>query len=391
MQDVGMDVEAVRAELPAVRQIAYLNTGTAGPLPFSAAQAMRDAAEREVEAGRIAMGGFVEFFEQLGALRSALADRIGASPVEIGLTHNTTEGMNIGIWGVEVGPADTVVTTTVEHAGGLLPLYQLHRRRGAQVTFVPSGNGERELVLEGMRKAIRPGVRLVVLSHVSYQTGAVLPLREIAEMAHEVGALVVVDGAQSAGAIPIDVHALGVDVYAIPGQKWLCGPEGTGAVFVRQDRLDDVQATFIGGFGVEHHSVSADEVGFVGAEGARRYEVGSVYRPAMVGLAAALRWSEAFGPEVFDRTRRLATYCRALLSEVPGAELLTPAEDEVSGLVALRIAGVDVERCVEFLRERGMAVRSVPDNRALRISCGFFNTEAEIDRLAALLRQYQRI
>lgn len=325
-QEVGIDVEAVRAELPATRRFAYLNTGTAGPLPVSAARAIREAGDAELAEGRIAMSGFFEFFDRLAELRGALARRIGADPLGIGLTHNTTEGMNIGIWGVDVGPADRVVTTTVEHAGGLLPLYQLHRRRGTQVTFVPSGNGEREVVLDGMRKAIQPGVRLVVLSHVSYQTGAVLPLREITELAHAVDALVIVDGAQSAGAIPLDVHALGVDVYAIPGQKWLCGPEGTGAVFVRKDRLEEVKTTFIGGFGVEHHSVHADQVGFVDAEGACRYEVGSVYRPSMAGLAAALKWSEGLGSGVIERTRDLARYCWQRMHEIPGAEVLTPGK-----------------------------------------------------------------
>ncbi|MGH7919153.1 MAG: aminotransferase class V-fold PLP-dependent enzyme [Candidatus Dormibacteraceae bacterium] len=388
-ETLAIDVEAVRAELPATQRLAYLNTGTAGPLPTRTAEAMRRAADAELSDGRIGMSGFFAFFDQLDQLRAALAAQFGARPSEIGLTHNTTEGMNIGAWSLDLRPGERVVTTTLEHGGGLLPLYQLHRRRGIEVHFVPCGNGEREIVLEGMRQAIRPGVRLVVLSHVSYQTGAVLPIREVAEMAHEVGALVVVDGAQSAGAIPLDLHGLGVDVYAIPGQKWLCGPEGTGAVFVREARLPEVEATFVGGFGVDHHSFRADRVGFVPAEGSRRYEIGSVYRPSMIGLHTSLTWLQGLGP-IPKAIGDLVSYCLGRLTEVPGAEVLTPRQPEMSGLVAVRLPGADVERCVEWLSERRVAIRSIADNGALRISCGFFNTRAEIDRTVALLQEFQR-
>jgi L-cysteine/cystine lyase len=386
---VGIDLEAVRAQLPVTRRLAYLNTGTAGPLPVVTAAAISEAAEAELSEGRIGMSGFTTLFERLDQLRTALAAYVGADPAEIALSHNTTEGMNIGLWGVEMNPGDEVVTTTLEHGGGLLPLYQLHRRRGIEVRFVPSGNGEREVVLEGMRRAIRPGLKIVLVSHVSYQTGAVLPLREITEMAHGAGAQVVVDGAQSVGAIPVDMHDLGIDVYAFPGQKWLCGPEGTGAVFVRADRLDGLETTYIGGFGVDHGSFRADAVGFAPAEGARRYEVGSLYRPSMFGLAASLEWLGGLGP-VAAAIRDLATYCRARVAELPDAAVLTPEQPEMSGLVAVRLAGVDVEKCVEFLSGHNVAIRAIPDNGALRISCGFFNTREEIDRMVDLLREFQR-
>ena len=164
----------------------------------------------------------------------------------MGLTHNTTEGMNIGLSGLDWGAGDEVVTTTLEHGGALLPLYQLHRRHGVRITFADVGNGERDAALTAIERAIHPGVRMVVLSHVTWGTGAVLPIGEIAQLAHEAGAQVLVDGAQSVGALPVDVHALDVDVYAFPGQKWLCGPEGTGGLYVKRAQLDAVQPTQIG-------------------------------------------------------------------------------------------------------------------------------------------------
>lgn len=389
-QTLGLDVEAVRADLPVTHWVAYLNTGTAGPIPSPTATAMQKAAAAEVSEGRIGMDGFHAFFDRMAALRASLADFVSAEPDEIGITHHTTEGMNIGLWGIDWRPGDEIVTTTLEHGGGLLPIYLLHQRRGVKVSFAACGNGERDVVLEGMRRAIHPGVRMVVLSHVTYQTGAVLPLREIAEMAHQVGALVLVDGAQSVGAIPVSMHELGADFYAFPGQKWLCGPEGTGGLYVRRERLAELDQTYIGGFGVEFHSFKADEVGFEPAAGAQRYEVGSIYRPGVVGLASSVAWVKAAG-SILPAIADLSRYGQERVRDLPGAELLTPAGEEPSGLVAVRLPGVDVEACLAFLAARGVMIRSIPENAAFRISCGFYNTREEIDRTVELLREFSHV
>lgn len=386
-QTLGFDVEAIRSDLPVTRRVAYLNTGTAGPLPGVTAAAMEEAAAAELSEGRIGMESFHGFFERLSGLRESLAGFLGADPDEIALTHHTTEGMNIGLWGIDWRPGDEIVTTTLEHGGGLLPIYLLHRRQGVKVTFVDCGHGGYEATLEAMRRALHPGVRMVVLSHVTYQTGAILPLREIADLAHEAGAAVLVDGAQSVGAIPVSMHEQGADFYAFPGQKWLCGPEGTGGLYVRRERLAELQQTYIGGFGVEFHSFRADRVGFEPAEGARRYEVGSLYRPGIVGLATSLSWVGAAGP-IFPAIAELSRYCQERVRELPGAEVLTPASEQPSGLVTVRLPDVDVEACLAFLAGRGVLIRSIPENGAFRISCGFYNTRQEIDRAVALLREF---
>ncbi|MBO0702985.1 MAG: aminotransferase class V-fold PLP-dependent enzyme, partial [Candidatus Dormibacteraeota bacterium] len=180
---------------------------------------------------------------------------------------------------------------------------------------------------------------------------------------------------------------LGADFYAFPGQKWLCGPEGTGGLYVRRERLAELGQTYMGGFGVEFHSFKADQVGFRPAAGAQRYEVGSVYRPGLVGLAASLSWVNAAGP-IFTAIAELSRYCQERVRELPGAEVLTPAGEEPSGLVAVRVPGVDVEAGLSFLAARGVMIRSVPENGAFRISCGFYNTRAEIDRTVELLREF---
>lgn len=384
-----IDKEAVRQQIPVVQQVAYLNTGTAGPLAEPTIRAMAEEAAAEAHEGRIGMAGFMEFFQTLGTLRSTLAAFVGAADGEVGLTHNTTEGMNIGILGLDWKPGDRVVTTTLEHGGALIPLYHIHRRYGVEIEFADVGLGGREETLQALENAIQPGTRMVVVSHVSWSTGAILPLAEIAHLAHRAGSLVVVDGAQSIGAIPVSMHDTGADVYAFPGQKWLCGPEGTGGVYVNQNVLDQFSPTFTGFFGTDHDAYQVGDVtSLVYAPTAGRYEVASVYRPGLKGLLAAVRFLNQSGP-IFPAIENLARHFQDRVSAMDGVEMLTPDADHLSGLVSFRFPNVDPMACVQYLTERRVLIRSIPDNGALRVSCGFYNTEEEVDRVVELIDEYR--
>src|SRR5262249_8949665 len=157
-----------------------LNTGTCGPLLAPCATAMARAAQDELLAGRIGMASFRTMFEAVAELRRTLASLVGADADEIAITHHTTEWMNIFRWGLPWQRGDRVVTTTLEHAGAALPLYQLHRRLGVTVDFAPIGLGGRDEALAAIEQALDRPARLLVLSHVAYGTGAVLPVAEIA-------------------------------------------------------------------------------------------------------------------------------------------------------------------------------------------------------------------
>ena len=166
---------------PAVQKSVYLNAGTSGPLFAGSASRIEELARYEQTVARSG-GYFLTYRTIMQETRNALALFVGADSDEIALTHNTTEGMNIAIWGLRWSAGDEVVTTTLEHEGGLLPLYELHRRVGVKVTFANIGNGNRQDTLSEINRALRPGVKLLVLSHVAWSTGAVLPMREIVEI-----------------------------------------------------------------------------------------------------------------------------------------------------------------------------------------------------------------
>lgn len=385
MSDIpdGEWLSSVRADLPVTAEVAYLNTGTAGPVPAPTAAAVRADLDAELAGGRAGRAGFERLFETIGSLRSAMCRLVGAPPGSVALTHHTTEGVNIGVWGLDLGAGDEVVTTTVEHEGVVVPLAQLHHRRGTRVRFADIGAGSGPAAVEAVAAELTDRTRLVVLSHVAFSTGALLPVREIAAAAHSVGALVVVDGAQSVGAVPVDVASLEADVYAFPGQKWLCGIEGMGGVYVRPELVERILPTQVGFFSVDLDSYRHDDVASHRlAEGARRYEVGTVFRPGLSGMLASLTWlEERVGLErAFARIASLAALTRAEVEKREGFRLLTPGEH--AGLVSFHVGGLDPVDAVARLADAGIVIRSIPETGAFRLSCGFFTTEDEV--LAAL-------
>ena len=205
-------------------------------------------------------------------------------------------------------------------------------------------------------------------------------------MGRERGIPVLIDGAQSAGAIPVDVKALDVDFYAIPMQKWLCGPDGTGALYVRKESLDHVAPTSVGYWSIKHEEGHSEEMEL--AEGAQRFEVGGRQTAALAGQCAVLSWlEETVGHQwLFERISSLSAYAYHALKALPGVTMLTPRPG-TSGLVSFLLEGRDVKEVVKQLcNEHNIYIRDIPSTKSLRVSTGFYNTEDEIDTLVHALR-----
>lgn len=381
-------IAAIRAELPVTGRYLYFNTGTNGPLPKRSHDALVASSTLELSEGRIGSAAFTRLLQNLGDARTTMATLLQCDPAEIALTHNTTEGMNTALMGLRWQQGDEVVTSVAEHPGGLYPTYVLRQRHGVKIRMTEIALPGRDPI-EELRKALTPRTKAVVLSHVSWATGMVLPVRELADLAHSVGAVFICDAAQSAGMVPSNVYELGVDAYACSGQKWLCGPDGTGALFVRRNRWGDIEQTFIGYFGIQPGMSNHDGY-YVPADSARRYDVGTVYPGGLRALGASLRWiADEIGWDwVYRRVSTLGQYCYDALATLDGVTMLTP-RNQMAGLVHFRLAGIAPGTLTTELQAAGILIRDTHDPDANRVSTGFFNTEEEIDRLKQAIEQIQ--
>jgi L-cysteine/cystine lyase len=386
---VDSRVEEIRAQLPAVHAKAYLNTGTNGPLPRVAAEAMAGMALEELEEGRISMGSWEKKGALKPATREAVARAFNVKPSEIALTQLTTEGMNVMIHGVDWQRGDEALITNLEHPGGQLPLYVVARRHGVQVRLVDLGTGSGDVVGK-IERLITRRTRALVISHIAWNTGAVLPLQEICELCRRHGVLSLVDAAQSAGSMDPQLYAIDPDAYAMPGQKWMCGPEGTGSLYIHESRIGWFQQTYVN-YGSALPGTMDPTGTFAPAAGAARFDRIATYYPLIAGQKAATEWlTGTVGLDwAYARIASLGKRAHETLSNIDGVDVITPA-DRMAGLVSFNLAGMAPADLVKALDERGFILRTIPDPECVRLSTGFYNTEDEIDNLGAAIEEIKR-
>ncbi len=375
-------LSAVRAALPAVEAGIYLNAGTAGPLPAEAAAAMADAAGWELRTGRAHEAYFERLEQQLEEARATLASVVGAGLDEIAVRHSTSEAVTTAVWTIDWRPGDRAVTTTVEHIGGLAALYALRDRLGVELAFADVGDGgDPERAVAAVAEAIDERTRCLVVSHVSWATGAVLPVRELAAVARERGVRSVVDGAQAVGAIPVSVAEVGADFYAFAGHKWLLGPEGVAGLWVSPAFLPAARPIGGGWPSFEDPDIQG---GAVFRADARRLDAVGWYGPAIVGLARSVGWLAMMVGWDFVHRRGpiLARGLAERLAAIEGVSIVTP-RDRMATLVTFRVAGWSAEAVLEELARRIFVIgRTIPPLDAVRLSVGFYNREVELDRVA---------
>jgi L-cysteine/cystine lyase len=361
-----MTYEEARAQFPVLERFAYLNAGTLGPLSRQTIAAMEERNRFDHEQGR---GGKI-WFESVMALRARVRERlaaaIGAPAERLALTRATTDGCNIVLSGLDLGPGDEVVTTDSEHPGLLAPLGASGAHvRVAEVTTRPTAEA-----LETLLAEVTGRTKLFALSHVLWTTGQVMPVHELKAAT---GLPVLVDGAQSVGAIPVDVGEL--DFYTVSCQKWLCGPEPTGALYVRDpEGLRVALPTYL-----SQQSIERDGT-FVPRPGAERFDFGWLATPALAGLKAALDGAPEWR---FERAAEMTSRCRAALAEAGFALVREP---EQGTLVSFGAPGDPAEDAVRAY-EAGVIVRELPGTGWLRASCGWWTSDEDLERLVAALER----
>ncbi|GCE07685.1 aminotransferase class V-fold PLP-dependent enzyme [Dictyobacter aurantiacus] len=387
MLDSIIDIQSIRQELPGITDHIYLNAATFGPLPRCVSQAMQEWLQKECANGRLGMETYATMAGLYAEARSHCAQLLHADTNEIALTENTGEGLNIVCNGFNWQPGDEVILTNHEHISVLSLLHHIRDRYQVNLRVADLGLGERP-AKETIGELITPRTRLIVLSHVTFTNGAILDVQAVAQLAHQSDICVLVDGAQSAGAIPVDVKKLGIDFYAFPMQKWLCGPDGTGALYVRRESLERLHPTYVGWCLLKFEP----EWKWSFHDSAQRFELGARQTAAVAGQIASFRWLEETITynRIFERTCSLSSYAYNALREIEGLTVITP-QPGTSGLLTFVLDGYDAEVAAQRLqKEHDIYVRMVHEYNAIRISTGFYNTEQEIDRLAQVLRSWRQ-
>jgi L-cysteine/cystine lyase len=352
-----MTFEEARAQFPVLEHAAYLNAGTNGPLARATVDAVVEQLHDDLEHGRSGTAWIELVLALREEARAGLAAVIGVDPVHLALTDSTSRGCATVLLGLGITPEDEIVITGDEHFGLTGPVY---------------GSGARVVVTEATEDAIlaavTPRTRLIATSHILWTTGRRL---DIDRLRAEGGVPLLVDGAQSAGSIPVD--ARGYDYYTVSGQKWLCAPDGSGALYVRDPESLRIPAP--GYLAQQSYEPSG---AFVPKDGAARFDSGWTSAPTLAGLVAALRTHPEWR---YERAAEMAARCRELLSEV--VEILTPPGQ--STLVSFRPPG-DPTELVASLHDEGVIVRELPGRNIVRASVGWWTSEDDLQRLAAGVR-----
>jgi len=378
------DLERVRAALPALQECTYLNTGTFGlvaePVAERALAALRAFDTRGMAAHDQALAWQEE-------ARARVAAMLNCRPDEVALNSNATDGVNLVAFGLAWKPGDEVLISDQEHPAMNVPWYTLARRAGVRVRHFPiARDGDPARMLENIAERITTRTRLIGTSHVSHQTGVRVPAREICALARERGLLSLLDGAQAAGVLPIDVQELGCDFYSSNGHKWLCSPKGIGFFYGRKELLDAMEPGYVGAGSMSYDRSRLHTMKL--APGAQRFEYGSRGHALYAGLTAALDYFAGLGWEAIRaHQQHMATYLKAQVLH-RGWPLHTPMSwDRASGLNSFSIPGVsDVEALyARLIAEHRIYVQRIESFQALRISTAYFTSRDDVDRLLAVL------
>ncbi|MCY3661039.1 MAG: cysteine desulfurase [Caldilineaceae bacterium] len=404
-----MDWAAVRSQFPIMErkvqggvQLVYLDNAASSQKPAAVLEAMARyyrTSHANVHRGvhtlsEEATALYEDARQNAGRLINAPSSR------ECVYVRNTTEGINLvaGSWGrANLGPGDTVVTTVMEHHSNIVPWQILQADRGFDLRYVPvtpEGNLDRDVF--GSLMAEEP--KLVCFTHVSNVLGTVNPVAELTAEAHAAGALVLVDGAQGVPHLPVDVQALGVDFYVYSGHK-MCGPTGIGLLWARRELLQAMPPWMGGG----------EMIREVTLEGSRwnelpyKFEAGTPAIAEAVGLGAAAEYLMDLGMDnVASHSAYLTNYAYNQLVEIEGVHILGPGPEDRLGLVSFHVDEVHPHDLSAILDLDGVAIRAghhcaQPLHRSLdliasaRASFYLYNTESEIDRLAAGIERARRI
>jgi len=382
-EDDGQWWNLVKNQFPLEKGLLYFNNGSLGPSPGYVIG--------RTENFRRILDGFPSKYmwggwdDEKESVRKRVAEYFRTGADEIALIHNTTEGMNLFAHSFDLRPGDEIILADHEHITGTAPYQYYCERRGVKIVrpvlpLLPGSPGE---ITDIYRSAVTSKTRLISMVHMTNTNGMILPVREVSDMARAKGIFTVVDGAQTAGMLNINLHDLGCDCYAASGHKWVFGPKGTGVLYARREVIDQLEPLLLA------RNFKEKEIRMFEDYNTRNL-------PELLGLGAAFDYNNMIGQErkekrIFD----LKHYFRDKMDNNPSFIFKTPADDRLSaGIQVVEVAGKDVNGAKDFLfEEYGIDTRPMTSHNlnALRISLSVYNTFEDIDLLCDALLRYARM
>ncbi len=374
----------IKEQFPLEEDLIYMNNGGLGPSPFQVIETIKSQMwtwESISETGH----GMVE------GVHEKAAKFFNCGSDEIAFTRNATEGMNIIARGIPLKKGDEVLMTTHEHPGGAIPWLGVAKDKGIQVKlFEPDITDQDNLKI--IESNITSRTKVLMISHIPCTTGLIFPVKEIAELCHQKGIYVVYDGAQVLGMIPVNFNELDCDFYTSSGHKWLCGPKGTGILYIRREMFDVWQPTYVGAYSERVYQLEQLKLEY--GKAANNTEYATRNTPIIMGIGASLDFFNAIGMDkIAARDRALAAHLKEQLSINDKVELLTPMDPELSGgIVTFKISDNKksyADYISQIKEQYNIRLRPVGEHglNAIRASLHIYNTFEQVDRLIQAVKE----
>ncbi len=392
------EIERIRSDFPVFKEIIHMAAAGISPMPLCAIEAIEEGI------GKIYHKWDWSWVEEVKkSCRETLTRLVNADPDEIALIRSTTEGINAVASGIDWKEGENIVTDDLEHPANVLPWYHQAKKHKLEVRIVENKDGF--LSTEAFQEKIDERTRIIAVSHVQFVNGFRLDLKELSKMAHEVGALLFVDAIQSVGAIRVDVKDLGIDAMSAGGYMWMCGPAGTGLLYMRREVLEEINPQYMGFGSLQKEEEEELWVEIVTglryvrdyrklSSTAKRFEYGTRSAPLIAGLKSAIDYLLGIGIDRIEaRIEVLVDYFMKRLEE-ERYSILTPLDKKHrAGIVNFRpridLRGEeDAKRLDSKLKERGIVI-SIRGG-GIRASCHFFNKVEDIDKLLEAVKDITR-
>ncbi len=371
----GLYWDGIRRQFLFEDRLVMMNNGTVGPMPKPVFNTLIRYFKIQATNPYDVYNFLPTFREET---RAKLAGFIQASPEEVVLTHNTTEGINFVTAGLDMKDGDEVILSNMEHPGSIHPWKLKEKRYGIVIKEIPLGVPTKSVdeVVGAIAAAVTPRTKIINIGHTVYVTGLISPLKEISQMAHEKGLLVLADSAHGLGMLDMNMKEMGIDFFASSPYKWMGAPTGIGLLYMRKEAQDKIWPTIVTG-------------GWDTYKDARKFECHGQDADALIfALGEAMDFQNSIGRgRIERRIKALALYLKQGLHKIPGAKIHTPEDPYLSGgLTAFSVDGVDPARIVDYVREKyNLVVRTIgtkdDGTYGVRVSTHYYITTRDIDNL----------